>query len=464
MPDPLNPDADEIRSMGRDALERIAAYYDSLASRPVLQSTGSEALRATLGEPLPLEGTRFSALLETLDRVIIPYSRHNGSPNFFGYISSPGNAISALGALFEAALNINLTSWRSSPAAAELEHITIGWLKELLGYPAEALGLLTSGGSMANLAALAAARSSSSAKCIYVSEEGHFSIHKAARLLGLEQDIRAVRTNERFEMDVDHLERLLAADRASGLKPLAIVASAGTTASGAIDPIGPLVDLARRENLWLHVDAAYGGFAVLAPSVRDRFSRIGDADSVILDPHKWLFHSVGCGCVLYRDPEAARRAFSQDAGYTRPLGFQHDEAFAFWDYGPELSRPFRALSLWMLIKSAGAARLAEAIEQNIACAKYLGTLVQASPDFEMLAPVTLSVFCFRYRPPGFTGDLDTLNQRILMALQRGGGTYLSNAFLRGRFALRGCVVNYRTTRRHMEQVLEDVRAAAGSLL
>ena len=179
-----------------------------------------------------------------------------------------------------------------------------------------------------------------------------------------------------------------------------------------------------------------------------------------LDPHKWLFLPVGSGSVLYKDPAWARAAFSHDAEYTRRIGLERDEAFAFWDYGPELSRPFRALDLWLLIKYAGAQRLAEAIERNIACAKYLERLVAASDDFQMLAPVELSIFCFRYVPKGFAGDLNRLNERILVELQRAGSTYLSNAKIGERFALRGCVLNYRTTERDMEMVLEDVRRAA----
>jgi glutamate/tyrosine decarboxylase-like PLP-dependent enzyme len=239
-----------------------------------------------------------------------------------------------------------------------------------------------------------------------------------------------------------------------------VVATAGTAGTGAVDPIGETAAVARRHNLWLHVDAAYGGFAVLAPSARTFFRDIAEADSVALDPHKWLYLPVGCGCVLYRDPAAARAAFSDNAEYTRAVGLEHDEAFAFWDYGPELSRPFRALDLWLLLKSAGTRAIGEAIEENIACAKYFAELVSASGDFEMLAPADLSIFCFRYRPRGFAGNLDALNETVMLELQRAGGSYVSNTRIRGEFALRGCVLNYRTTKRDMEILLDDVRAAA----
>jgi aromatic-L-amino-acid decarboxylase len=249
-------------------------------------------------------------------------------------------------------------------------------------------------------------------------------------------------------------------DREAGHLPFCVVASAGTAGTGAVDPIGEIADFAHAHNLWLHVDGAYGGFSALAPSARAFFRRIGEADSVALDPHKWLYLPVGCGCVLYRDPAAARAAFGENAEYTRVVGLEDDEAFAFWDYGPELSRPFRALDLWLLLKSVGTQAIGEAIENNIACAKYFAELVSATDDFEMLAPVDLSIFCFRYRPRGFTGDLDALNERVMLEVQRGGSSYLSNARVRGAFALRGCVLNYRTTKRDMEILLEDVRKCA----
>lgn len=474
MTDKLMPSPDEIRAMGRAAVDEVSAYYQSLATRPVLVPASSREIRGRIDEPLPQSGTEFPELLDSIREVIGGFSRHNAHSRFFGYISSPGTAITSIGSMIEAALNINVTCWRSAPAATDLEHVAIDWLKEILGYPASAAGLFVSGGSMANFAALAAARSAKAPAnivrdgvaaagrpmCVYASSEGHFSITKGAGMLGLgEANVRSVKTGERQRMDLADLERLVREDRARGFLPFFVAANAGTTATGAFDAIGSLADFCRAQNLWLHVDAAYGGFAALAPSARHFFDRIAGADSVALDPHKWLYLPMGCGCVLYRDPAAAKAAFSHGAEYTRPIGLERDEAFAFWDYGPELSRPFRALDVWMLLKFVGARRLGEAIEHNIACAKYFEKLACAAPDFEMLAPVELSIFCFRYVPRGFTGDLDALNERILLELNRGGSSYLSNARVDGKFALRGCVLNYRTTERDMEVLMEDVRKA-----
>jgi glutamate/tyrosine decarboxylase-like PLP-dependent enzyme len=463
--------------MGQVALETVISYYESLAAgRAVLQPTTSAALRGRLEEPLPQEGTDFEKALGMLTETAVEFSRHSAHPRFFGYVSSPGNAVNAMGSMVASALNINVTGWRSAPVGTEIERLTIRWLQEMIGFPTSAGGLLVSGGSMANFAGLAAARSAKAPGDVvrdglggarmrlYVSEEGHFSVRKAAAMLGIgTANVRSVRTNDRQQMDLEDLARRLREDRAAGYLPFCVVAAAGTVASGAVDPIAAIAKFARAENLWLHVDGAYGGFAALAPGARQLFEGIAEADSVALDPHKWLYLPMGSGCVLYRDPETARATFSANAEYTRVMGLEHDEAFVFWDYGPELSRPFRALDLWLLVKTVGARALGEAIAENIACAKYFEELVRGTDDFEMLAPVELSIFCFRYRPRGFAGNLDTLNESTMLALQRAGSSYVSNARIAGKFALRGCVLNYRTTRRDMEVLLEDVRRAAGSV-
>lgn len=473
---PLELGPGDLRALAAAALDLVAHYYETLPSRPVMPDTAARDITALLCEPLPSTGTPAERLLEVVREVILPHSRHNGHPRFFGYIASPGHPVAALGDLIASTLNANVTAWRSAPAATELEHTVIGWIKEIAGFPPESCGLLLSGGSLANLAGLAAARAvkgrlgpdglaaHAQRMRVYVSREGHFSIRKAAAILGIgEANVRTIETDSRLRMDLAHLEQCVREDIRDGHFPLCVVATAGSTGTGAIDPLAALAEFARAHDLWLHVDAAYGGFAALAPSVRPLLAGMELADSLSLDPHKWLYTSTGCGCILYRDPAAARRAFSGGAEYTRTLGVEDAEAFAFWDYGPELSRPFRALGIWLLLKFVGAAELGRAIEHNIACAQYLEKLVAASGDFEMLAPVSLSVFCFRYAPPGFTGSLDALNERILVRLQRDGGSYLSNARVGGRFALRGCVVNYRTAERDMEILLEDVRRAAAAV-
>ena len=297
------------------------------------------------------------------------------------------------------------------PAAVEIERLTIDWIKQILGVDAGAAGLFVSGGSMANLAALAAARRAKApadltigaqsfprAMRVYVSEETHHSIAKAAALLGIGRDnVRVVGVDERFKIRIDDLVAKITEDLEAGHLPFFVVANAGTVNTGAFDPLAEVSEVARRFNLWMHVDASYGGFAALAPSAKSLFGAMREADSVALDPHKWLYLPVDCGCVLYRDAEAARATFAHEAEYTRVLEQQPDEAFAFWDYGPELSRRFRALKVWMMLKGVGLRVLGEMIEKDLACARHLERLVRASEDFEMLAPVELSIFCFRYR-------------------------------------------------------------------
>ena len=466
----LDPSADEMRRWGNAAVEAMSQYLSSIAQQRVYPNTSAAEIRQKLETVLPVEGSSFDHLLGIFNNAIAPLSRANAHPRMFGYVQSPGTAIAALADLLASTLNANLTAWRSAPAAVELERVTLDWIKQIVGLNADAAGLFVSGGSMANLAALAAARvakmpsdASGQSMRIYASEETHYSINKAAALLGLGH-VHAITVDDRSKIRIGHLIECIEADRAAGLFPFCVVANAGTVATGAFDPLLEIREVARHFNLWMHVDASYGGFAVLAPTARQLFDGIAQADSVSLDPHKWLYLPVDCGCVFYRDAAPARAAFAHQAEYTKVFA-SNDEAFAFWDYGPELSRRFRALKVWMLLKGVGTRTLSNAIEKDLACARHLENLVCRSDDFEMLAPVELSIFCFRYRPTLelLETELDKLNERLLVALQRDGSSYLSNAKVNGRFALRGCVMNYRTTPGDMEILLDDLRRVASDL-
>lgn len=489
----LDPSADEIKRWGNAAVEAMASYFDSIRGRQVYPAATSREIREKLDRALPIEGIDFDPLLETFEDVIIAASRHNGHPRMFGYVQAPGTGLAAIADLLASGLNANLTAWRSAPVAVEVERLTIDWIKQILGFKSDAAGLFVSGGSIANLAALAAARQAkassdltskgaqtlSQAMRLYASEETHHSVVKAAALLGIGRDnVRFVETDEHFRIRIDDLVAKIREDIAAGHRPFCVVANAGTVGTGAVDSLGDVQEVARQFNLWMHVDASYGGFATLAQPARHLFSSLPGADSVALDPHKWLYLPVDCGCVLYRDAETARATFAHDAEYTRVMEREPDEAFAFWDYGPELSRRFRALKVWMVLKGVGLRALGEAVEKDLTCARYLERLVNASDDFEMLAPVELSIFCFRHWPSRFKRALDhadereraqvedqlnVWNERLLVALQHDGSSYLSNTRLRGRFSLRGCVMNYRTTLRDMEILLEDLRRVANTL-
>jgi len=469
----LEPTADEIRDWGNSVIQLMVDYLGDLRDRRVYRQMSSREIREKLDPALPTKGIGFDGLLKVFRENIIPFSRQNAHPRMFGYVQSPGIPIAAFADLLASTLNANLTVWRSAPAPVELERLTIDWIRQILGFNAEAGGLFVSGGSMANLAAIAAARQakdfSSSRLRMYASSATHFSIAKAAALLGIgRENVRLVAVDERFKIRTDDLVAKITTDLEAGLLPFCVVANAGTVDTGAVDPLAEIREIADRFQLWMHVDGSYGAFAILAESARRLFGGIEQADSIALDPHKWLYLPVDVGCVIYRDPEIARAAFAHEADYTRMFGEKADEAFAFWDYGPELSRRFRALKVWMLLKGVGLESLSEAIESNLACARYLESMVRASDDFEMLAPVQLSIFCFRHVPAQLTHEspeaIDAFNERLLVALQRDGSSYLSNATLAGRFALRGCVLNYRTTLHDMEILLDDLRRVARLLL
>ena len=484
----LDPSADEVRRHGAAAVEWMAGYLEAVRDRPLYPDTTAESLRRDLALPLPIAGRPFAEVLETFRSIVVPGSRQNAHPRFFGYVSAPGTAVAAIADLLASTLNANLTAWRSAPAPVEMERLTIDWIRQALGCPAGWEGLFTSGGSLANFTALAAARhrhcgavandagmqAISRPLRIYLSSEGHHSIDKAAALLGLGRDnVVRLDVDASLRMDTLALERAIAADRAAGRDPFCVVASAGTVVSGAIDPLAEVAAIAGRERIWMHVDGCYGGFGRLAPSIAERFAGLELADSIALDPHKWLYLPADCGCLLFRDPADVGSAFTLGADYTRIAQTEAREAFAFWDYGPELTRRFRALKVWMTLAHVGVRGIGEAIESNLDCARYLAALVAASDDFEMLAPVELSIFCFRHlrrgtpapsaRTAADAGRLDDWNERLLLALQRGGSSYLSNATIAGKFALRGCVLNYRTTRRDMEILLEDLRREAAAL-
>src|SRR6516165_4253009 len=396
----LDPSADEIRDWGNSVIQLMSDYLGNLRDRGVYRHMFSRRIRDRLDATLPTTGTDFDLLLRVFREDIIPFSRQNAHPRMFGYVQSPGTAIGAFADLLASTLNANLTIWRSAPAPVELERVTIDWIRQILGFAPEAGGLFVSGGSMANLAAVAAARQTKqdSLGCLrlYASSATHFSIIKAAALLGIgRQNVQHIAVDERFRMRVDDLVAKITTDLDAGYVPFCVVGNAGTVDTGAVDPLREIRDVANRFQLWMHIDGSYGAFAILADSVRKLFAGIEQADSIALDPHKWLYLPVDVGCVIYRDPEAARSAFAQEAEYTRMFGEEADEAFVCWDYGPELSRRFRALKVWMLLKGVGLDRLSEAIESNLACARHLQSMVQASDDFQMVTPVELSIFCFR---------------------------------------------------------------------
>jgi aromatic-L-amino-acid/L-tryptophan decarboxylase len=415
---------------------------------------------------LPMDGESVDDLLAACAAVLAAGRRT--TPAFFGYVQSPPAPVGVAADLLASAADQNLTSWRSGPAAAAVEHQTLRWLGEFVGFDAAATGILVSGGSAANLTALLVALRASTgpdddrrAMRVYTSAEAHFSVAKAAAALGVAVERVAVDGDRR--LDPEALRAAIAADRAAGLAPICVVANAGTTATGAVDPLDAVATVAADAGVWLHVDGAYGAPAAADPACRHLFAGLERADSLCIDAHKWLYAPVDCSALLLHDATATARAFGAGADdYVRVLATQPAETFAFWDHGLELSRRFRALKLWTTLRFHGARRLAAAIGEDVRLAAHLAELVAAAEDFELLAGPGLSICCFRQAPPGLDEPaLDAHNERILQALQRDGRVYLSNATIDGRFALRACITNFRTTRADVERVLTVVRELAG---
>ena len=470
----------ELHELSSQVTQLVTAYFSEISSLPVFPETWSGKTGGEVGTNPPLAGESLDQILDDC-RAIIANSRHNGHPRFFGYVASPANAPGVFADLLASALNANVTSWRSGPAATEIERTVIGWLASLIGYGTAnrpAHGLLTSGGSMANLTALLMGHRAKAAPdtastglwnsrapmTIYASDQIHISIPKAADTLGIGRaQVRLIASDDRFRMNAGSLRETIAADLKSGLKPFCVVASAGTVNTGAVDPLNEIADVANEFDLWFHIDGAYGALAALDETKRPLFRGLERADSISLDPHKWLYVPIDSGCLLFRDEARARAAFSFDgADYIKVHEENEAEAFAFWNYGPELSRRFRALKIWLTLRYYGVQRIANAISEDNALAAYLGEQIEAATDFELLAAPELSICCFRYVPhhAAANAELDQLNTDIMNAVQRGGRAYLSSATIRGKFALRACITNFRTTRADIDKTLDIIRDAA----
>ena len=477
----LDVSKEALDQISSQAAALVAEYFAHIAERPVVAPNYAGKTKDAIDLELPLEGRPLEQLLDEC-RTVMDLSRHNGHPRFFGYVASPSTPIGAYADLIASALNANITCWRSGPAGTEIEQVVVRWLGSLIRYDDNSKGLLTSGGSMANMIALLiasrrkggveAARkglwNAGPPMTLYASEEVHMSIAKAADILGFGRDqVRIVSCDERRKMKVADLVSRIKADQSNGFRPFCVVASAGTTNTGVVDPLNQIADIARDFNLWFHVDGAYGAPGNLDPRKTALFAGIERADSVSLDPHKWLYVPVDAGCLLFRDASAAVATFSTDeADYIKLHGHTDDAAFAYWDYGVELSRRFRALKVWLTLGYYGVRRLAEAISDDISLAAYMGELVSHANDFELLAPVELSICCFRYVPAALKEkdeELNRLNEQIMAAVQKGGRAYLSNATVNGKFALRACITNFRTTKADIEKTLEVVGDAARNI-
>jgi aromatic-L-amino-acid decarboxylase len=454
--------SETFRALAHDLTNFASDYLENLPELPSypLEVNGRQT-NMLFGGDIPLEGIG-AAAFDLLPQVF-EHSRP-ASPRFFGYIFGSGEPIGVLGEFAASVLHQNATAWRSAPAAVAIERTVIRWLADAVGCDGFG-GSLTPGGSTANLMGLCMAREAKAPAnqtgahggVIYCSTEAHMSISKAAALLGLGHDsVRYIAVDDAFQMRIEDLRKEITRDLKNGQTPIAVVASAGTTATGSIDPLSEIADVCHQFGLWLHVDGAFGAFASLA--IPEPFEGLAQADSLSLDPHKWLYQPTGCGCLLYRDPSAARRAFAHSGEYAKTLSDDPVEGFAFFEESIELSRPFRALNLWLSLRYHGLHAFQESIREDLRFAQVLTKIIDAESKLERLAPVALSAVCFRY--VGAAGDLNALNRAILDRVVRRGRVYISNAMIGTTFALRACIVNHRSTADDVRCVVSEVLAAA----
>jgi aromatic-L-amino-acid decarboxylase len=423
----------------------------------------------------PRSGESFEAILADYDRLVPSHTTHWNHPGFLAYFSSSASGPGILGEAFAAALNVNAMLWRSSPAATELEQVTLGWLRSLLALPASFDGTINDTASSSTLYALAAAREAAGSHvreqgiagrapmAIYASEDAHSSVDKAALTLGLGLGgIRHVPVDGELKMDVAALRRSIRADRAAGLQPIAVVATLGTTSTTAVDPVDAIADVCREEKIWLHADAAYAGAAAVLPELRPSFRGWERADSIVVNPHKWLFVPLDCSVLYTRRPEVLRRAFSLVPEYLTTS--DADTVRNLMDYGVSLGRRFRALKLWFVLRYFGAAGLEARLREHIRIAQLFAAWVDAAPDFERLAPAPFSTVVFRYRPSGTSDEkrIDAANVLLLERLNASGEVFLSHTRVGGRYALRLAIGNVRTMERHVARAWQLARELAPS--
>jgi aromatic-L-amino-acid/L-tryptophan decarboxylase len=466
---------DEIRRVGYRVADLIADHLAGLRDRPVFQPLPPELARRFQDEPAPAQPTAADAILDEVAATVAAYPFGNGHPRFAGWVNSPPAVLGAFADGIAAAINPSVAGGNHS--AVHVEHQVLRWFRDLLGFPAEAAGLLVSGGSMASLTGLAVARHVATRAAgvdvrahglqgagrpfvLFTGEEGHSCLGKAAELLGLGSDhVRTVPSDSRRRLRPDALDERIRRALDEGAVPIAVAASAGTVNTGAIDPLDEIADVCARHGVWLHVDAAYGGPAILSERAAPELEPLARADSVALDPHKWLYVPLEAGLVLVRDGGAMREAFSTVPPYLRTDGDAGGVGGPPWfsEFGFQQSRGFRALKVWMCLRYFGLDGYRALIDHDLDLADHLATRVEEHPDLELVAR-GLSIVCFRYAPPDQDPErLDGLNRALLTDLQLGGEAFLTSTVLDGRFVLRACLVNPGTTPEDVDALLTAVR-------
>ena len=455
--DPLGLDSQTMRELGYRTVDLLVERLERERGGPPLRRATPTEMRGRLHGPPPEQPEPFGEILQRLERDVLPFASRDGHPRFFGFVPFAGTWPGALGDLIASGSNLYAGSWMESAGASQVELEVLGWFKDWIGYPPDAAGSLVSGGSAGNITALACAREALAGPMrddlvLYVSDQAHSSIARAARMLGFRpEQVRVLPSDERFRLAPETLRAAITADLARGLTPFSAVAQGGATNTGSVDPLDRLAEVCREHGAWLHVDAAYGGFAALAdPGL---LPGLAHADSVTLDPHKWLYQPFECGCVLVRDGQALRNAFEILPDYLRDAEADAQEV-NFCDLGLQLTRSARALKIWVSLRYFGLEAFRQAIRRSLEVAAAAARRVEESRTLELMAPPSLGVVCFR------RGDLDEAsNAGLVSALERSGTGLISTTRLHGRFALRMCVLNHQSTPEDVEDVLAFLETA-----
>jgi aromatic-L-amino-acid/L-tryptophan decarboxylase len=466
VPQPNNPlelDAETMRVLGYQMVDRLVDRIAHLDEGPAWQGAPRSELEPKLREPAPETGRDFTATVERLYRDVLPYAARVDHPRFMAFVPGAPTWPGILADFLVAGHNIFQGTWLGGGGLSMLELVVIDWFKDWIGLPSEAGGLFLSGGSAANLTALATARTAynhTAQSVIYVGAEAHSSVAKAIRVIGCQPDqVRIIPSDADLRMEVSAVRSALQRDRAAGRIPLAVVASAGTTSTGAIDPLAELADLAREAGAWFHVDAAYGGFSVLTARGKQLLRGIENADSITLDPHKWLYQPFETGCLLVRDARLLERTFSTRAAYLQDTELQGAEV-NFGERGIQLTRTARALKVWLSIQCFGVAAFRDTIDRCLDLALFAEQYIRASPRLELLRAASLGIVCFRRAEAGATPErLDALNNDLVMRLGQSGLALISSTRVDGAYALRLCILNHRTGQEDVEKVLRWLETA-----
>jgi len=471
---------EELRAELHRVASWIASYRETLEERPIVPAIAPGEIAAKFPMRAPEHGATMDEIMREVDALIMPGIVHWSHPAFLGYFGSTGNGPALLGEMIAAALNVSAMTWRTSPAATELEGVVLAWIRELIGLPSAFMGFVYDTASIALMHALGAAREVAGsairerglagrgaevrAMRVYASDQAHSSVEKAMIVLGLgEQNVVRVRSDEQFRMDVRALEHAIASDEAGGLQPMAVVATVGTTSTASIDPVTEIAVVCRAHGMWLHVDAAYGGALAMLPERRDVMAGAELADSVVVNGHKWLFVPLDFSALFTRRPDVLHSVFSLTPEYLRGDAAAAG-AINYMDYGIQLGRRFRALKAWMAMRAFGREGMKSRIREHCRLACLFAEWVGRERYYSIVAPVTMAVVCFRFEPLGFDAEQsDALNERLIEAVNAGGDAYLTHTTLRGRRAMRIGVGNILTTERHVAHAWQRIRDT-GALL